>query len=139
MKRYLKSISEFLAIAAPIICLFDCVVLPILSLCLPFLQWHEIMHGVGDQLTTALVIAICLPAIIPGVMKHRNTSVAIMFASGACLMLFTNMLGERIDSGLHIALTVATSILLLRANWLNRRLLSCSCAHHSHQKENHRH
>lgn len=131
LKTHLKSASEFLAIAAPIICLFDCVVLPLLTIFAPFLG-HHMMHGVGDQFLTAMVLALCLPFIIPGVRKHGNKKVLVLFASGACLMFFTSCLGDRIDSVLHITLSTATSALLLRANWLNKRLLSCSCTHHRH-------
>jgi hypothetical protein len=129
-RQNLKTATEFLAIAAPIICLFDCVILPIAAAFLPFLGLQRMMHGVGDQFLTALVLAICLPVLVPGVMKHRNRSVLIMFTAATCLMLFTNWLGDHIDSILHASLTVATSALLLRANWLNKRLLSCSCSHH---------
>ncbi len=131
LKNHLKSASEFLAIAAPIICLFDCVVLPIFAVFAPFLG-HHVIHGVGDQFLTVLVLAVCLPFLIPGVRKHGNKRVLVLFASGACLMIFTNCLGEKIDSVLHIALSAVTSALILRANWLNKRLLSCSCAHHHH-------
>ncbi|HEY9678372.1 MAG TPA: MerC domain-containing protein [Drouetiella sp.] len=130
-KSHLKTASEFLAIAAPIICLFDCVVLPVFAIFAPFLG-HHVIHGVGDQVLTVLVLALCLPFIIPGVRKHGNKRVLYMFSAGACLMLFTNCFGERLDSVLHIGLSALTSALLLRANWLNKKLLACSCSHHHH-------
>lgn len=139
IRQYLKLVSEFLAIAAPIICLFDCVVLPVLSAILPFVGIQHFVHGISDQFITALVLAICLPVLIPGIVKHKNKSVAFMFSGAICLMLFTNFMGERIDQWLHICLTVATSILLIRSNWLNKQLMKavspCSCAHHHHEKE----
>jgi len=134
-RQYLKTASEFLAVAAPIICLFDCVILPVAAAFLPFLGLQRMLHGVGDQFLTALVLAVCLPVLIPGVMKHGNRSVLVMFTAAACLMLFTNWLGDRMDSVYHASLTVITSALLLRAHWLNKRLLSCSC-HHHHALEN---
>jgi hypothetical protein len=137
LRQYLKAASEFLAIAAPIICLFDCVVLPILAAFLPFIGMHNILHGVSDQFITALVLAICMPVLVPGILKHKNKSVALMFASACCLMLFTNIVSENMDIVLHTILTTATSVLLIRANWLNKRLLAtvpastnCSCKHH---------
>lgn len=132
-----KSASEFLAIAAPIICLFDCIVLPVCSAFLPFLGLHNMLHGVSDQFITAIVLAFCLPVIVPGIFKHRNPQVAFMFAGATCLMLFTNMLGDSIDSVLHMALTAVTSALLLRANWLNKRLLACACSNHGESKHRH--
>jgi len=137
LRQHIKAASEFLAIAAPIICLFDCVVLPILAAFLPFIGMHNIMHGVSDQFITALVLAICLPVLVPGIIKHRSKNVALTFAGAACLMLFTNILSESIDVVFHTILTTATSVLLIRANWLNKRLLAtvpastgCSCKHH---------
>jgi hypothetical protein len=132
IRQYLKGASEFLAVAAPILCLFDCIVLPIASALLPFLGLQRMIHGVSDQLITTLVLAICLPILVPGVMKHRNKSVLVMFSTATCLMFFINLLGDRIDAVLHTTLTVLTSALLLRANWLNKRLLKCHCTHHEH-------
>lgn len=132
-RQYLKMAADFLAVAAPILCLFDCVVLPILSAVLPFLGLQRIVHGLNDQLISIMVLAICLPVLIPGVMKHRDKRVLVMFSMAACLMFFTNILGENIDIALHTILTVLTSALLLRATWLNMRLLSCGCGHsHNH-------
>lgn len=137
LRQYLKTVSEFLAVAAPIICLFDCVVLPVLSALLPFIGVQQFVHGISDQFITALVVAICSPVLIPGYFKHKNKSVVFMFSGAICLMLFTNMMGERIDQTLHIALTIATSILLIRSNWLNKQLLKavspCACSHHKSQ------
>ncbi|HEY9774340.1 MAG TPA: MerC domain-containing protein [Planktothrix sp.] len=135
LKSHLKSAGEFLAIAAPIICLFDCVVLPIFAVVAPYLG-HHVIHGVGDQFLTVFVLAFCLPFLIPGVRKHGNKTVLVLFASGASLMFFTNCLGERIDSVLHITLSAATSALLLRATWLNKRLSACACVHHDHNEHN---
>lgn len=132
-RQYLKMAADFLAVAAPILCLFDCVVLPVLSAVLPFLGLQRIVHGLNDQLISIMVLAICLPVLIPGVMRHRDKRVLVLFSMAACLMFFTNILGENIDLALHTTLTVLTSVLLLRATWLNRRLLACGCGHgHNH-------
>jgi hypothetical protein len=128
-RQYLKVAADFLAVAAPILCLFDCVVLPILSAVLPFLGLQHMVHGLSDQLITVMVLAICLPVLVPGLMKHRDKRVLVMFSMAACLMLFTNILGENVDIVLHTTLTVLTSALLLRATWLNKRLLACECGH----------
>lgn len=139
LRQYLKLVSEFLAVTAPIICLFDCVVLPVLSAILPFVGIQHIVHGISDQFITALVLAVCLPVLIPGIIKHKNKSVALMFSGAICLMLFTNFMGERIDQWMHVSLTIATSFLLIRSNWLNKQLLKaispCACAHHHHENE----
>lgn len=132
LKSLLEAVAAVLAVAAPIICLFDCVVLPIAAVIAPFIGWSEILHGVSDQLITGLVLAICLPVLLPGLMKHRNKQVAVLLGLAASLMLFTNMLGENMDHGLHLLLTASTSVLLLRVNFLNKKLLACQCAHHKH-------
>lgn len=129
-RRYLKALGEFLSIAAPIICLFDCVVLPVMAVVLPFIGLNQMVHGISDQFLTMLVLAICLPVLVPGILKHKNVKVALLLSLAACLMLFTNMLGEALDHTFHAILTACTSILFLRANYLNRKLLSCKCSHH---------
>jgi hypothetical protein len=135
IESFLKSAFDLLAFAAPIICLFDCIVLPIISAFLPFLGWHGLVHGVGDQFLTILIFALLLPVIVPNVAKHRNPRVVFLYVSAGCLMLFTNLLDERLDSALHLCLTVLASGLLISANWLNKKLVSCACAHHNLEKK----
>lgn len=100
---------------------------------LPFLGFQRMVHGLSDQVITAIVLSISLPVIIPGVMKHRDERVLVMFSVAICLMFFTNLLGEHVDFVLHMTLTALASILLLRATWLNKRLLACRCSAHAHE------
>ena len=115
---------EVLSIVAPIICLFDCIVLPAITILLPFVSFKQMMHGVSDQMIAMIVLAICMTAIVPGFLKHRNKRVLVLFASGISLLFFVSFAGERLDHFLHMSMTIAVSFLLIKANLENKKLLS---------------
>lgn len=123
---------EFLGIVAPIVCLIDCIVLPIMAAVLPFLSMGQILHGVSDQMIAMVVFAICLTAIVPGFLKHRSKRVLFLFASGVSLMFFVSFAGKNLDHIVHALMTVAVSYLLIRANLENKKLSKCACDHHHH-------
>lgn len=127
IRSYLKSAAEIFGIAAPIICLVDCIVLPVLTALLP-LVGHHLVHGVQDQLLSVVVLFICAPVILPGFAKHRNWVVLTMFALGVSLMLFVNF-SAAVDEGFHLVLSLVASVLLIKSNIDNKRLLACACHH----------
>lgn len=131
-----KSMLEFLAIVAPIICLIDCIILPLVAILLPFVSFGQFMHGLSDQAIGLAVITICMAAIVPGFLKHRSKRVLVLFSSGVTLMFFVSFLGEQLDHFVHAAMTVCVSFLLIKANMENKKLLSCGCGHHhKHEKK----
>jgi hypothetical protein len=134
-RTYLRTATEFLALVAPIICLLDCAVLPFLPALLPIVGMHHLVHGVGDQVLTLVVLALCCPAIIPGFLKHRNPRILAMFGLAAFLMLFINILSPVLDQVLHMTLTVISSGLLIKANLDNRKLLACACVRAEAQED----
>lgn len=132
-----KSVLDFLAVAGPIICLIDCVVLPVASALLPFLGHADIGHGINDQAIVFLVLAICLPIIIPGYMKHRNNRVLAMFAAAISIMMVVNFSGIELGEMTHGGISIVTAFLLIKANRENKKLLSgCACSFHgAHEHE----
>lgn len=128
----LKSILNFLAIAAPIICLIDCVVLPVASALLPFIGVSGFAHGINDQVILLIVLAVCLPVIIPGYIKHKSKRVLGLFTFAITLMFFVNFGGVELDHAVHSAIAVVAACFLIRANYENKKLLKCSCSHHHH-------
>lgn len=128
-----KSVLDFLAVAGPIICLVDCVVLPVASAILPFIGMTDIGHGISDQALVFLVLAICLPIIVPGYLKHRSARVLGMFVSAIVLMLFVNFTGIVVDEMIHAGISLTAAFLLIKANLENKKLLACACSfHHGH-------
>jgi hypothetical protein len=126
-RSQIKSAFEILGLIAPILCLFDCIVLPILPVLLPLVGIHRIIHGISDQMLTLVVLTLCCQAILPGFFKHRNPRILIMFGTAAFVMLFINMISSGLDQLLHVTLTLLSSGLLIKANLDNRKLLACSC------------
>lgn len=132
-----KSVLDFLAVAGPIICLIDCVVLPVASALLPFLGHADIGHGINDQSIVFLVLAICLPIIIPGYMKHRNNRVLGMFVAAISIMMFVNFSGVELGEMWHGGISLLTAFLLIKANRENKKLLSCACSFHGTHEHEH--
>jgi hypothetical protein len=126
-RSQIKSALEILGLVAPIFCLFDCIVLPILPAVLPLVGIHQIIHGLSDQLLTFIILTLCCQALLPGFFKHHNPRILVMFGTAAFLMLFTNMISTTLDQLLHATLTLISSGLLIKANLDNRKLLACSC------------
>lgn len=79
-----------------------------------------------------IVLGICMTAILPGFLRHRNRRVLVLFGSGISLLFFVSFAGERLDQAVHAAMTLAVSFLLIKANLENKKLLACSCHHHHH-------
>lgn len=119
----LANTLEIVSVLAPIICLVDCIVIPAALAILPFVGVHHVVHGMGDQLLTLLMVAICVPAMVPGFLKHRQVRVLALAAIGFSVIFFANIAGGSIDETLHILLTACGSVCLIKANWDNRRLL----------------
>jgi len=125
-----KKFVEFLAVAGPILCLVDCVVLPVASALLPFVGMTEFGSCINDQQLFFLVLAICGPLIVPGYLKHRNRRVLGMFLSAISLMFFVNFSGVPMDEMGHAVMSLCAAFLLIKANRDNKKLLSCSCSMH---------
>lgn len=122
-----KSFLGILSVVAPIICLIDCVVLPIVALLLPVCGLKQ--FGVDHTIVTGVVLALCLPVLLWGCIKHRNRKVCLLFAAAFTLLILSEILENSIDKVGQFILACIVSFLLIRANYLNRRLLACSCAH----------
>lgn len=134
----LISTLEILGVLAPILCLVDCIVIPLALLVLPFVGVHHVMHGMGDQVLTLLMVAICVPAVVPGFLKHRQVRVLLLMALGFGVIFFANIVGHAIDETLHFMLTACGSVCLIKANLDNRKLTraqvgATSCCDHAHR------
>jgi hypothetical protein len=125
----IKSALELLAVVGPIVCLVDCIVIPLALLVLPLVGIHQIYHGLSDQLVAFIALVLCAPSLIPGFLKHRKKSVLAMMAIGFSSIFVANFFGHAIDQSMHIVMTVLGSLLLIKANADNRRFSNC-CAHH---------
>lgn len=126
---------EILAVLAPVLCLVDCIVIPVALAIYPFIGVTHVAHGMGDQILTLAMVAICVPAVVPGFLKHRQIRVLALMAAGFGLIFFANIVGGGIDETLHLLITASGSICLIKANWENRRLVkkgSGCCGTHAH-------
>lgn len=128
---------EILGVLAPILCLVDCIVVPLALAILPFVGVKHVVHGMSDQVLTLLMVAICVPAVVPGFLKHRQVRVLALMAAGFGAIFFANIVGGALDETLHFLLTACGSACLIKANWDNRRLVRVStdtaCCTHDHR------
>lgn len=130
----IKAVLEVLAMVAPIICLVDCIVIPIVLAVLPFVGIHQVWHGVSDQLLALIAVGICTPVILPGYFQHKKKSVLFLMAGGFSLIFFANFAGAVIDHTLHSMIAIAGSALLIKANFDNKKFSKkCGChSRHAH-------
>ncbi len=129
----ISSVLEFLAVVGPIICLVDCLVIPAACIALPLIGIHSICHGVGDQILTAGILALCAPGLLTRYMQHRKKRVLALAALGFALIFMANLAGVETDGTMHVAVTVIGSLLLIKANSDNKRYSKgCDC-HHQHE------
>lgn len=129
-----KTILEVLSIVGPIVCLVDCIVIPLVLAILPFVGLQNVVHGVSDQFIGLIVLAICAPVLGSGYFQHRRKSVLLFMAAGFSLIFFANFAGHCADVGVHTMLSLMGSAFLIKANLDNKRF-SKSCACHSHDHD----
>lgn len=79
-----KDFIDVLSIIAPIICLFDCIVLPAMAILLPFVSVKQMMHGISDQMIALIVLGICMTAILQ-----------VFYATGTGVYWFSSAAGSR--------------------------------------------
>jgi hypothetical protein len=124
----LTSILDVLALLGPVICLIDCLVVPIALAILPVAGVHPFFHGIGDQVLALLVLAILAPVLIPGFLRHRKKRVLALAALGFTLIFFANFLSHALDETMHVLLSIAGGLALFKANIDNRNWSSrCAC------------
>lgn len=127
-----KAALEILSVLGPIICLIDCVVIPVALMVLPVVGIKQVFHGVSDQILLLIVLAICAPTITMGFLKHKQFRVMLFMAAGFGLMFFASFGGHLIDESVHALITVFGSAFLIKANWDNRQFSKDKCCDHHH-------
>ncbi len=126
MKKVLNNALELAGVLAAILCLIDCIVLPIVAALSPFLGLKDIIHGVNDQFSTLLVIVLCSVAFFPTFLKHRNLKAAGLLAIGIFFVFFANLIGDSTDKFIHVLLCLAGSACIIKANSLSRKLAAAA-------------
>lgn len=133
-KHPLTKVLDILAVVAPIICLVDCIVIPVMLAVLPFIGIHQVWHGVSDQLLAMIAFCICTPAILPGYIQHRKPSVLFLMGGGFALIFLANFTGHLVDGVLHTVLAFLGSCMLIKANIENKKYSKKCCCKHEHHK-----
>lgn len=86
-------------------------------------------HGLGDKIFAGAVLATCAPDLSSRYLRYREIGVLVLAALGFSLVLLANFAGHAIDGSIHIARTVAGSLLLIKANRDSGRLSSACLCH----------
>lgn len=138
-RNLLASTLEILSIAGPIVCAIHCLLLPVIIAAMPLIGLQHWLHGVDEQRLTLAMLAICVPVLVPGFLKHRKKRVLVMMIAGFALILSAHYAERYIDATMHTVVAVFGSALLLKANWDNRRFTHghLLCGHaHQHAADN---
>lgn len=123
----LRSCLGVLSIVAPIICLIDCTVLPVAAIVLPLCGFKQ--FGLNHSVVNLIVFILCFPVLLWGCLKHRNKNVCFLFIAAFAMLILSEVLENYLDKISHFVFACIVGFLLIRTNYLNRRLLACSCAH----------
>ena len=109
------------------LCAIHCALTPAVLLLLPTIEitaYHEVLHR---SLFLVLPVVAIL-AFIPGYRRHGDRRVFAWSLPGFALLAITAFHGVK-DPYAQAAVTIAGSLLLIRAHYLNRALSACCPAH----------
>jgi len=124
-----------LGIAMSVVCLVHCLLLPFAVAVLPFVaaQW---LQASGFHMAMALVLLpIALLAVVPGLRRHGQVSVAAAMVAGLSLLSTAAFAGEALlTREWEVGLTIAGGAILVLAHGANLALCrACpACTTHEH-------
>lgn len=133
-----RRLADRLGICLSALCLVHCLLTPVLILLLPSLQLVDAHGAEGGHAheTFHLALLLVLPilavmAFIPGYRRHGDKRVFAWAAPGLILVALVAIFFEDI-SWTGSLISVAGSLMLIRAHVINRRL--CACCETGHGK-----
>jgi hypothetical protein len=123
--------ADRLGICLSGLCVVHCAMMPILVLAIPTLEMgflHEFFH---ESLLVVLPV-LAVAAFVPGYRKHRDARVFLWSLPGLVLIALGALVFGHESLIAQGALTIAGSVLLIRAHQVNRKLCACCESGHSH-------
>jgi len=118
--RQSRELLDLLGLGLSGLCLVHCVTLPVLLLALPAMAGlgHDGHHWLHLVLAVVLV-PLAAASLVPGYLRHRRSAVMIPGALGVLTILCGAFLEVRLGETLATGLTIAGSLCLVYAHWLN--------------------
>jgi hypothetical protein len=129
-RQAFKSLLDLLSIVGPILCLVDCVVIPLVLVAAPFIGWQQVVAGLNEQAALFLMLAICVPASLPALLRHRNKQVMYLLAAGFGFVFLAGVLAPLTGEWLHASISAVGCFFLIKANRDSRHLESCCSQSH---------
>ena len=136
MSAVLKSNTEVVTgstldragICVSIVCLVQCLMLPVLVVVSPLTSLGFFGEEVFHLLLLTLILPISLIAFTLGYRSHRNRSMLVPGLTGLAIVAAATLFGHEWLSPLATALTISLGgLLLITGHWLNLRLRRQYC------------
>jgi branched-subunit amino acid transport protein AzlD len=127
-KDTLLKLSNF----ASLLCVLDCTILPIISIALPFFEFHDALHELGHTLALTFVLPVGLLATVTNYCyKHQNLWVSSLAILGLLLIGAAN--AEAVPHWLHClhhgvlhrVANLSGCAFLMLSNYISHRIASC--------------
>lgn len=135
LSKFGTAVLNFMSVAGPVICIVHCLATPVILAVLPFLNIGH-CHDSNEDWLTAIIIGICLLAIVPSYFKHRHLSVIWLMLAGFIFIIAGTCAEEKLGPLGHSLASILGSICLITASLRNRAYLKvtgqASCCHHEH-------
>jgi hypothetical protein len=128
------TLLEQLALWAPSLCLIHCLALPLLVGALPLIGMSFLLDKNTEHIITICAVSLCLFAIVPGYLQHKQKIVLYKLIAGIILMSLGATL-ENYGKVWETVVMISGSFFLVMANLKNRKLYCCGNTCHSHEGE----
>jgi hypothetical protein len=117
-----KPAVDRIGVAASVLCLIHCLLLPLAVPLLPLLAGVAAAESVHEGLLVVLSVCAVL-AFVPGYRTHRTLSVLVYGGLGV-ILLAAGVLAHEVAvlEGLDTPLTVIGGVVLIATHWVNLRL-----------------
>jgi hypothetical protein len=116
-----RGLLDLLGLGLSALCLIHCIALPMVLIALPTLATfgHDDHHHWLHLALALVLVPLAFASLLPGYLRHRRTAVMAGGALGVAAILIGAFLEGWLGESAVTALTIAGSLCLIGAHWIN--------------------
>ena len=116
-----RGLLDLLGLGLSALCLVHCIALPLVVIALPTLATlgHDHHHHWLHLALALTLVPLAFASLLPGYLRHRRTAVMAGGALGVAAILIGALLEGWLGESAATALTIAGSLCLIGAHWIN--------------------
>jgi len=129
-----RDLLDLLGLVLSALCLVHCIALPLVLIALPALAsfGHDDHHHWLHMALALVLVPLAFASLLPGYLRHRRTAVMAGGALGVAAVLVGALLEGWLGESAATALTIAGSLCLIGAHWINLTTARTPGAAHAH-------